>query len=183
VKTEILRKSLHLLIVCVPTLTAINYTATLLLLINGILVYVLLESLRLSGRNIPVFSYLIDRASRPRDRGHFVYGPVTLGAGALLVLVLYPKPVAAVAVYALGFGDGFAAIVGTRYGCRRPAYLLGKSIEGSLTCFFIVFCSSYAVLRQFTAAAAAALMAMLVEALPLDDFDNIAIPIMVASIL
>ncbi|MDR2150996.1 MAG: phosphatidate cytidylyltransferase [Spirochaetaceae bacterium] len=182
-KTEIIRKSLHLLIVFVPLLASINYAVTVLLLVAGLIVYGLLESLRLSGRNILVFSALVERASRPRDRGHFVGGPVTLGLGALVVLLLYPQPVAASAIYALGFGDSFASIMGTRYGRRRPSFLLGKSVEGSLACFCAVFSTTYWVLNQGAPACAAAIMAMLVEALPLDDFDNIAIPVMVASTL
>jgi dolichol kinase len=106
-----------------------------------------------------------------------VLGPVTLGLGALLTLLLYPSPAASIGIYALAFGDGFASLVGKTFGKLRPAFMLGKSIEGSLACFSAVFISAYGVSRHFTVAFTVALAAALVEALPLKDYDNLALPV------
>jgi dolichol kinase len=122
-------------------------------------------------------------ASRPRDQNRFVLGPVTLGLGALLALLLYPSPAASIAIYALAFGDGWASLIGKLFGRRRPAFMLGKSIEGSLACFAAVYMSAYWVSRSMRTAFFAALTATLVEALPLDDYDNIAIPIVTGLVV
>jgi len=178
-KTEIVRKSLHFLIALSPSMAAINRPFTVLFLMFGTLGYTFMEQLRLSGVKIPVISSLTSMASRSRDIGHFVMGPVTLGFGALLALLLYPSPVAAIAIYALAFGDGFASLVGKFFGKWRPAFLCGKSVEGSLACFAAVLVSAYAVSGSMHIALIAAFTATVVEAMPLEDYDNMALPVTV----
>jgi dolichol kinase len=178
-KTEIVRKSIHFLVALTPFIAAINRPVTVLFLMAGTLGYTLMEYLRISGVKIPVISSLTSMASRSRDMGHFVIGPVTLGLGALLALLLYPSPVASISIYALAFGDGFASLVGKFLGKWRPAILCGKSVEGSLACFTAVFVSAFAVSRNINIAFIAASTATVVEALPIEDYDNIAIPVTV----
>jgi dolichol kinase len=158
-------------------LAALNYPVTVLLLSAGILGYIRMEGLRLAGFKVPFVSALTNMASRSRDRGRFVLGPVTLGLGALLALVLFPPPAAAVAVYALAFGDGFASLIGKALGRLRPAFLRGKSLEGSAACFCAVLIAAYQVSHDYRTALAAAFTAMVVEALPLEDYDNLALPL------
>jgi dolichol kinase len=178
-RTEILRKSIHFLIALSPSMAAISRPATVLILMIGTLGYTFMEYLRLSGIKVPVISSITSMASRSRDHGRFVMGPVTLGMGALLALLLYPSPVAAIAIYALAFGDGFASLVGKFFGRIRPAFLLGKSVEGSLACFAAVLVTAYAVCGSVQIAFIAAFTAMVVEALPLEDYDNLALPVTV----
>jgi dolichol kinase len=106
-----------------------------------------------------------------------VLGPVTLGAGALLSLLVFPPVTAAVAVYTLAVGDSVSSLAGKFFGRLRPAFLCGKSVEGSLACFAAVFlCSRLAGGSPF-AALIAAIAATVAEALPLKDWDNIFIPL------
>ena len=178
-KTEIVRKSIHFLVALVPSLAAINMPFTVIFLMIGTLGYTFMEYLRLSGVKVPVISSITNVASRTKDSGHFVMGPVTLGLGALLALLLYPSPVAAIAIYALAFGDGFASLIGKSLGKLRPAFLFGKSVEGSLACFTAVLISAYAVSGNIRITVAAALTATIVEVMPLEDYDNLAIPVTV----
>lgn len=178
-KTEIIRKSIHFLIALSPSMAAINKPFTVVFLMIGTLGYTIMETLRLSGVKVPVISSLTGMASRSRDIGRFVMGPVTLGLGSLLALLLYPSPAAAIAIYALAFGDGFASLVGKFFGKWRPAFLCGKSVEGSFACFAAVFASAYAVSGSLHIALTAAITAMAVEALPLEDYDNLVLPITV----
>jgi len=179
IKSEMLRKALHFLIALAPSMAAINMAVTVTILIIGTLGYTFMEYLRLSGVRVPVVSSITSMASRQRDYGRFVMGPVTLGIGALLALLLYPSYAAAIAIYALAFGDGIASLAGKFFGKRRPAFLMGKSIEGSLACFIAVFASAYMVCGNVHIALVAAFTGMVVEALPLEDYDNLAIPITV----
>ena len=182
-KTETIRKSIHFLIALCPSLAALSYRFTIMALVAGVLGYTVMELLRLSGVKVPLVSALTRMASRPRDMHGFVLGPVTLGLGALLALTLFPPPVAAIGIYALAFGDGFASLVGKLYGRLRPAFLLGKSVEGSAACFAAVFASAYLVSRSLAVSLAAALTATAVEALPLEDHDNIALPLAVCAVV
>jgi len=178
-KTEIVRKAIHFLIALAPSMAAVNRPLTVLFLMFGTLGYTFMEYLRLSGVNIPVFSSLTSMASRSRDIGRFVMGPVTLGLGALIALLLYPSPVASIAIYALAFGDGFASLVGKFFGKWRPAFLYGKSVEGSLACFTATLFSAYAVSGNMRIALTAAFTAMIVEAMPMGDYDNLVLPVTV----
>jgi dolichol kinase len=178
-KTELVRKSIHFLIALSPGMAAINYHFTVAMLMVGVLGYTIMELLRLAGIKVPVVSALTSMASRPRDIGGFVLGPVTLGLGALLALLLFPSPAACIGIYALAFGDGLAGLVGKLFGRIRPAFLFGKSLEGSMACFTAVFISAYLVSQSYTVSIAAALTATTVEALPLEDYDNVALPLFV----
>jgi dolichol kinase len=178
-KTEIVRKAIHFLIALTPSMAAVNRPFTVLFLMAGTLGYTFMEYLRLGGVKIPVFSSLSRMASRPRDAGGFVMGPVTLGLGALIALLLYPSPVASIAIYALAFGDGFASLVGKFFGKWRPAFLYGKSVEGSLACFTAALSGAYAVCGNMRSALTAAFTAMVVEALPIGDYDNLLLPVTV----
>jgi dolichol kinase len=182
-KTEIVRKLIHFLIALSPSMAAASRPLTVLLLVFGTLAYTCMEALRLSGVKVPIVSSLTCMASRSRDRGRFVMGPVTLGLGALLALLLYPSPAASIAIYALAFGDGFAGLVGKFFGRLRPAFLCGKSLEGSLACFVAVFIAGYIVTGSLGLTLAVALTAMAVEALPLEDYDNLALPVMVGLVV
>ncbi|MDR3161698.1 MAG: phosphatidate cytidylyltransferase [Spirochaetaceae bacterium] len=178
-RTELVRKSLHVLIALVPLLAGINRPLTIALLLGGSLLYSLLELLRLSGFPVPVISTLTALASRRRDQGHFVRGPVTLGAGALLALLLYPPQAASIAVYTLAFGDGIASLVGKTAGRIRPSFLLGKSVEGSLACFTVSFIAAYRVSLNCRIALLAAMTGTLVDIFPLGDYDNLVMPLAV----
>ncbi|MDR0409584.1 MAG: phosphatidate cytidylyltransferase [Spirochaetaceae bacterium] len=176
-KSECVRKSIHFLIAFTPLLAVAGRGFAILSLTFGLILYIYLESLRLAGVEVPFFSSIIRKASRPRDNNRFVLGPVTLGLGALLSLLFLPETAANIAIYALAFGDGFASLIGRVFGRMRPAFLLGKSLEGSVACFFSVFIASWYVCGNVAVSFASASAATVCEALPLEDYDNIVIPL------
>ncbi|MDR1654995.1 MAG: phosphatidate cytidylyltransferase [Treponema sp.] len=182
-RTEIVRKSIHFLIALSPLLASYNRHLTMLFLMAGTLFYVYLESLRLAGVRVPFVSAITSAASRFRDQERFVLGPVTLGLGALLALLLYPSPAASIAIYALAFGDGFASLAGKLCGQIRPRFLFGKSLEGSCACFIAVCMVAFRVSGDLRVSCIAALTAAAVEALPLEDLDNLAIPVTVGLVM
>ena len=175
-RTELLRKSIHLLIALVPSLASWNFGFTVALLGGGIIGYSYCELMRLNGYDITVISKITALAARKRDAGRFVYGPVTLGMGAMMALVLYPEPVAAIAIYALAFGDGLSSLVGRAIGTLRLPLTGGKSLEGSLTCFVAVASSTYAISGNTGGSLAVAFVATVTEALPTKDLDNVLLP-------
>jgi len=178
IRIELLRKSIHLLIALVPSLAFfIGAFPTTVILAAGVMFYATCETLRMYGREVPVVSAVTSLAARKRDAGKFVLGPITLGLGAMLSLMLYPEPAASIAIYALAFGDGLSSLVGKLFGTIRLPFTGGKSLEGSLTCFTAVFVSAYALSAKALPSAAVALVATITEACPLKDFDNIVLPL------
>jgi len=177
IRIELVRKSIHLSIALVPSLaTLVGVLPTALILGAGSLFYAACEFLRLSGRQVPLISQVTAIAARKRDSGKFVLGPVTLGLGAMLSLLLYPNPAASVAIYTLAFGDGLSSLVGKLFGTIRLPFTGGKSLEGSLTCFAAVFIAAYSLSGHGAASIVVALLSTITEAMPLKDFDNIILP-------
>ena len=105
-------------------------------------------------------------------------GPITLGLGAMVSLMLYPEPAASIAIYALAFGDGFASLVGRLVPGPRIPFAKGKSADG-LARLLRRGVRRHAIpwsarpprpwLVAFTATA--------LEAFPSGDFDNLLVPV------
>ena len=174
---EVIRKALHLLIALVPMLASFNLQATVALLAAGTLFYVFAEKLRIAGHPVFIVSDLTVIASRERDHGRFEIGPVTLGLGAMLALLLYPSTAAAVAIYALAFGDGLASLAGKLFHTPRIPGTRGKTIAGSLACFTVVLLSCLRLTGSPLKALLLALAATALEAVPVRDFDNLILPV------
>ena len=183
---ELIRKSLHLLISFVPLLASMNKELAMLLLAAGTLFYAFAEQLRLTGNPVFIISNLTVSASRYKDRGYFVLGPVTLGIGAMLALLLYPEPAAAIAIYALAFGDGVASLMGKLIGGLRIPFTSGKTVAGSLSCFLAVLWVTFRITGSAETSFIIAITATLLEVLPSGDLDNLLLPVgtgMVATYL
>ena len=177
IQKELVRKAIHLMIAFVPTLASWNFSLTVSLLITGILVYTYSEYLRSSGKRVFLITDLTSFAARDRDKGHFVLGPITLGLGALLALLLYPHPSASIAIYALAFGDGLSSLAGKIFGLHRIPFTGGKTIAGSFTCFAVVFLITLHLEGNVWKSLIIAMGATFLEALPSRDLDNIIIPV------
>jgi dolichol kinase len=175
--TELLRKCIHMLIALVPSLAAIDRSNAALLLMAGVFFYFCAESLRFLGFSLPLISSVTRAVSRKREFGHFTLAPVTLGLGALLAIIIFPPPAAAAAIYALAFGDSVSTITGKFLGRLRPAFLSGKSIEGSLACFTVSALAAYLVFFDTKTALTVGFASLLVDALPIREFDNILLPL------
>ena len=121
-------------------------------------------------------------AARERDRGKFVLGPLTLALGIILCALLCPQEAAAAGILALAFGDGLASLAGKLVGNLHIPWTGGKTCAGSLMCLIAIFVSSFCVLRRADAALVIALCGMIIEALPLKDFDNILIPLLLGKL-
>ncbi len=177
IKGELVRKLIHFLVAVVPFIAVVDKTFTMLLLGTGIIFYTVMEKLRQEGVYVLIVSDLTIFASRDRDRGGFVLGPVTLGLGAMLALALYPEPASRIAIYALAFGDGFAGLCGKLIGGIKLPFTRGKTLAGSAACFLAVGLITFRILGNPWYALATASVAALLEALPTDDLDNIILPI------
>lgn len=187
VKVELIRKSIHLSIAFVPLVVAIFGTAvTLALLALGTVFYSYAEHRRQLGFTTPIITRITELSSRQRDLNTFVLGPVTLGLGAMLALLLYPSPVATISIFALAFGDGFAALFGKLFGRMTIVGTGGKTFEGSLACFAAVTFVAWLVIPDPRLALATGISATLLEMLPSNDGDNLILPVgtgLVATLL
>jgi phytol kinase len=180
---ELLRKSIHMTIAVVPALAQlVGVTFTLALLAAGTLFYTYSEFLRAQGTEIAFIGKMTAIAARGRDQGKFVLGPITLGLGAMIALMLYPNPAAAVAIYALAFGDGLSSLAGKLFGTLEIPFTGGKTLEGSATCLLAVFLSTLVVTGLPRESLLLAVVAASVELLPSKDVDNLILPMVVGAL-
>ncbi len=177
VSLEILRKSIHLLVALVPVLASVSVPFTMSLLASGTVFYVLAETARRAGLQIAFVSDITMIASRSREKGRFVLGPVTLGLGAMLSLMLYPMQASAIAIFSLAFGDSLASVVGRSVGGWQVPFTRRKTVAGSTACFIGILTLAYRFGADLGAAFWIAAGGAVLEAFAPDDMDNIMIPV------
>jgi phytol kinase len=131
----------------------------------------------------------MERRDGKNDLGT-VYFPVSLLVLVLITFSNYSHPyVGALGILIMGYGDGFAAIIGKKFG-RQKFYVLGneKTIEGSLAMFAFSFIiasilfSIYAPAGLILKAVFIAAIAAFIEALSPYGLDNLTVPILISLI-
>jgi len=180
-RTELFRKSLHMLIAMIPMIAAIDKGIAFALLSVGAIIYTYSEILRGKGYSLIYISDFKNFGLREKEKNCFAGGPVTLALGAMAALLFYPSDIAKIAIYALAFGDGFASLVGKVFGTIKIPFTGGKTLEGSMACFFAVLLSTYTVTSNIGVSFATALTVMIAEAFPLGDYDNFIIPVVAGT--
>ena len=181
-RKEFFRKSIHICGATLPFFLARFYWLVIVLLFLAIVLYAASELLRLSGHEIPVISSITAAAARKRDENGFVFGPVTLASGILLSALLWEPLPAAIGIYALAFGDGCASLAGRLFGRMQLPLTQGKTAAGSLTCFCAIFLSCFLASGECGLALIIASVGMFIELLPLKDYDNVLIPLVLGGI-
>jgi uncharacterized protein (TIGR00297 family) len=137
---------------------------------------------------------LIKSMERGKDSSDLgtVYFPISL---IILILLTWNggllggdlKHLGALGALTMGYGDGFAAIIGENYG-RRKYKIFGneKSLEGSIAMFFFSYLVTTIILGGFLGLDAntlrigftVAVLAALTEALTPYGFDNLTVPVL-----
>lgn len=179
---ELFRKSIHLCSAAIPLCLKHFYLLTVILLVLVVIGYSLCEILRLKGHQIPIISKITEIAARKRDEGKFVFGPVTLVIGILTAAIFLPLKNATIGIFALAFGDGLASLCGKFIGHVHIPFTKGKTAAGSLACFSAVYISSFTVCKDALLSLKLASIGMFLELIPLKDFDNILIPIVIGGL-
>lgn len=122
----------------------------------------------------------IGSALRPREHHGLISVHYMTGAAVLLSACL-PPPLAATAVGYSVFGDAAAALVGRRWGRHRYG---AKSFEGSAACLVACELVGWVFLPERPLAVwAAAIVATVIEALPLPVDDNWSMPLAAGAVL
>ncbi len=181
-RKEFFRKTIHMCSVFVPLALHFFRVPVIVCLCFAGLAYSAAEFSRIRGREIPFISDITAAAARKRDENRFVLGPVTLVAGIVLCAILWPEKPCAVGILALAFGDGSASLAGKTFGMVKIPFTHGKTAAGSLTCFFAIFTSTFLVTKDTKVSLLTACTGAIVEVMPLKDFDNVLIPVLLGGI-
>ena len=182
-RNEIVREAIHASGFSIPIITVLLGLFPTVLLISAItLLYTLSEVRRMERASLPVVSSVTRAAATQTELYEFATAPMFFALGILLTLLLFPLPVSSVAIAAFTLGDSMASIFGGILGKRALPFNKGKTIEGSVSCFFFAFCAAL----FFTTPAFAFLAAVataIIESLPWPLNDNLVTPLFTAFVL
>ncbi len=138
--------------------------------------YATSEYLRTIGKKMAVIYSITRKAASPSELYQLVLAPVYFALGIIITLLLFPAPAnyAAIAVFALG--DSSASIVGGAFSKTSLPFNKDKSVEGSAAGLLFAFLGALIFVSPLVALFGA-LVAMIVECLPLPVNDNLVIPL------
>jgi phosphoserine phosphatase len=176
-KNDAAREIIHASGIFVPILAALIGIPIVSLTIIAVLVlYLVSEYMRTEGKRMPIIYSITRGAAAPTELYQLVLAPAYFATGILLALLLFPMPAnyAAIAIFTLG--DSFASIFGSTFSKTKLPFNKDKSLEGS-TAGFIAALIGGSVFVSPLFALVGALVAMIVESLPLPINDNLMIPI------
>ena len=139
----------------------------------------------LASKQLKVFQ-AIHSVQRP-THGELFFA---LAVGAL-ALISQNEWIYMAAILQMSLADGFAAVVGTRFGNNTRYMVLGhtKSIHGTLTflvvsiAILIVFTAFSGIILSLPVILGIAVAASLVENMSVEGIDNLLVPVLVASAL
>ena len=178
-KRVILRKLVHSLGASILLIVKIyGLLAAQLLILSLVGVYLCTEYLRLSGKGIPPFTWLVKKASTEEEQRSIVSTPLWYATGVFFTLSLFPLDNATIGILTLSIGDPIASLVGLSLtnGISNPINIK-KTVEGSLMGLFgsILFCLTF--INDLSQVLVGCSAGMFVEMLPTNFNDNLSIPL------
>lgn len=176
-KKELFRKTIHMMSSFVPFFYFFSPSLTMIVLLFVSFVYFMSEILRFKQIRIPLITQITELASRSRDEGKVVLGPITLSLGIFLALTFFDYRVAIISIFALSFGDGVASLFGKTIGGPKIPFTFGKTFSGTTGCCVVLIVAFSACGLNFHQALYLAFFSSAIEAFPTGDFDNLIIPV------
>ncbi len=177
IKKELFRKTIHMASAFIPFFYFFNDELIILGILFVTLIYFFSEVMRFRNVRLPLITRITEMASRSRDEGKIVLGPITLTLGIFLALVMFDYRTAIISIFALSFGDGTASLFGKIVGGPKIPFTFGKTFSGTLGSMIILILVFYGCGLNLWQAIVIALFSSIVEAFPTGDFDNLIIPV------
>ena len=187
---EIIRQLLHASAVIIPLLWLwdSSWHLPIYSFIGSLtLLFIVSEVLRSYGIQIPLISKMVLAAGREDEIDRYVLSPLYFAAGVTLPLLLFGTLlqlpyIATACAIAFLIGDAFSTIGGIFFGRHHYPFNPQKTVEGTLIGFSLAFLVLLLIVSPI-AALFAALIAAIIELLPIRLDDNLAVPLITATIL
>ncbi|MGB8216669.1 MAG: hypothetical protein WCE94_05130 [Candidatus Methanoperedens sp.] len=137
-----LRKIIHIGGVLIPVIaTVIGKNQTIALLLSGFAVYLIIEVFK---QKIP--QHILSVVYRENELKGFSIEPLSYFISVLSLLYIsffIPEKICFAAIAILAAGDGFAGVIGRKYGRHRFSFNKNKSWEGTLSGFIAASLSGF----------------------------------------
>ena len=180
---ELRRKSIHFSGLILPLVYYLFMDRSTMLLIVGVLTGIALVielAKAVSVRFRTFFSQLFTPFLRQHERKGAMTGATYYLISTLLCILFFDKTLAVVCLFFMVLGDMVAALVGKMWG--RTKLIGNKSLEGSAACF--VVCTAIALIEfDPIISITGALVATVVELLPLQIDDNLTVPLISGGVM
>ena len=148
-KNEIKRKKIHLLSFLIPFYYLLFPDSILLFIVLLVISILAIDIYRLYFNqeiNIPIIKH-ISNTIRPYEKNTLMSATL-LAITSLLIILIFKREIAIIAISMVAICDTIAAIYGMKYGKIRLFF--NKTLEGSfaflLTGFFLVFLLNYFII-------------------------------------
>ncbi len=166
-----LRKLIHISGIFIPVLsTLLGKAQTIAFVFSGFAIFLIIEAIK------PKISKgLLSLAYRENELKNFPIEPLSYFTAVLSLLSLsffIDEKICYAAIAALAAGDGFAGVIGKRYGRHKYPFNNNKSLEGTLSGFIAASLSGF----YFAGALAIVGSAFGMLAGAVNRHDNIAVP-------
>lgn len=177
-KSDLIREAIHLGGLFVPfvCLYFVDRRLAAFLIFLATMLYIVSELARMQGFNLPVTSTITWKAATKPELHEFVTAPMYFAAGIMLSLIVFPELIGYASIAILTLGDGFATLLGKRFGRTVFPYNKGKRVEGSILGLVFAFAGAMLFVDPYKALVGAA-AGMLMETLPLPVSDNLTVPL------
>ncbi|MFX1301594.1 MAG: haloacid dehalogenase-like hydrolase, partial [Promethearchaeota archaeon] len=187
---ELIRQLLHAsaVILVLLWLWDPSWHLAIYLVIGGLsLFFIFSEIFRSVGVHIPIISKMVLAAGREDEIDRYVLSPLYFAAGVALPLLIFGNLfqfplIAAASIIAFLIGDAFSTIGGIYLGRHHYPFNPKKTIEGTLIGFTLAFCVLLLTGSPLSALVCA-IIAAIIEMLPLRLDDNLAVPLITATSL
>lgn len=174
---ELRRKSIHLLGLVVPILYFFTSRDLIIIGVGALLTLALAAELLkgvVPGVRV-IFLRIFSPILRSQEQKGGLTGSTYFLIGSFLCILFFDKTLAIVCLCFLTLGDLCAALIGKQWG--RIKLFSRKSLEGSLACFVVCTAAALLIGLHPVVAIAGALVATLIELLPIGVDDNVTIPL------
>ena len=183
--SEMLRKVIHISGFLIP-LFCVQFLNTYLVSVGlflVIVVYTISEVARGYEINFPIFSTVTRKAAKSVfEVKYFATAPLAFTLGITLSLIFFPPSIAYASITVLTLGDSMANIFGKVFGKIPLPFNRKKTFEGTICGFVCAFFGSILFVNPLNALVAVT-VGMLIESLPLQIDDNLAIPLSAGVVL
>ena len=176
---EYIRKGIHLLNLVIPLSYFYVFTEKWEFLIILSLITLCFIVIDISRHFIPliksIFSFFFDKMLREHELKGKLTGATWVMIASCVSITLFSKPVAILCLLYMSLGDTAAGLIGQKYGKHRIGNKTWEGfVAGLIVCIIIAI--SYDMLPKYIALSGA-LVAMIMEIMPIPLDDNFKIPL------